>query len=651
MNLKSLSSRLLILVLPPIAGLSFFGIRGTMDKWGTYRAYQVLEKNSAVLQQIGSAVHELQKERGRSAGFLGSKGKQFVAELAEQRQAVDGSLNRLRRLLDHFDPSRFGGSVAGKFQAAQEALRQIPDRRKAVDALALPPTESTTFYTQVISSLLEAIVAMSHLSKDAEVADGIYGYVNFLQAKEQAGIERATLSGAFSANEFTPESLRTFNQVSARQDTFLRVFASFASDTQRQFLEDKVKGPAIEAVAEMRRTAATKATTGAFGIAASAWFDAATTRINLMKEVEDRLAADYDANADRIKRDAWRQFLFFALFTSVVILLTCVIAYRTVRAIARQLLTLAGRLSDGASDLIEAANQVASSSQASASGANQQATSLRETAGTLEQMSTMTRTNAQAADEAKTLSGQARAAADTGSTEMEVMRQAMDAIKASAANIAKVVKSIDEIAFQTNILALNAAVEAARAGEAGAGFAVVAEEVRALAQRSAQAARETAQMIEESVGNSERGVDISSRVGRHFQEIVAKARQVDTLVAQIAVACQEQTKGISQANVSVSQMEKITEAGAQGAEETATRAAELNQQAHQLTTAVGELMLLANGQRENDPLGLPGQPQHGGKRARDQRVATSASEASFASGGRTAPVESSRHSVLTPARN
>jgi methyl-accepting chemotaxis protein len=194
----------------------------------------------------------------------------------------------------------------------------------------------------------------------------------------------------------------------------------------------------------------------------------------------------------------------------------------------------------------------------------------------------------------------------------------MDAIKASAGNIAKILKSIDEIAFQTNILALNAAVEAARAGEAGAGFAVVAEEVRALAQRSATAAKETAEKIADSVRDSDRGVEISGRVVRHFAEIVVKARQVDTLVAEIATASTEQTQGIGQVNDAVSQMDNVTQANAAGAEETASQAQELNAQAAELTAVIGRLLVLIGGARANDPLGRPGETRPGGKRRGDR---------------------------------
>ncbi len=272
-----------------------------------------------------------------------------------------------------------------------------------------------------------------------------------------------------------------------------------------------------------------------------------------------------------------------------------IIAFVIGRTTSRALNTIATQLSDSSAQLSAAAGQVSSASQSLAEGSSEQAASLEETSASLEEMSSMTKRNAGSAHEAKELSAQNRAAADTGATHMEEMRHAMDAIKSSSDAIAKIIKTIDEIAFQTNILALNAAVEAARAGEAGMGFAVVAEEVRALAQRSATAAKETATKIEDAIQRSEHGVTISGKVALVLGEIVEKGRKVDTFVAEIATASSEQSQGIGQLNTAVSQMDKVTQSNASSAEETAAAAEELNAQAAVLQEAVGELRRLVDG--------------------------------------------------------
>jgi hypothetical protein len=260
-----------------------------------------------------------------------------------------------------------------------------------------------------------------------------------------------------------------------------------------------------------------------------------------------------------------------------------------VRVLSRGLNAIAAQLNNGSSQVASASSQVAAASQSLAEGASEQASSLEETSASLEEMSSMTERNADSAESAKTLASETRAAADAGAKDMEEMSSAMADVKAASDNIAKIIKTIDEIAFQTNILALNAAVEAARAGEAGAGFAVVADEVRSLAQRSAQAAKETAEKIENSIQKSHRGAQISEKVTASLSQIVVKARQVDELVGEIAAASKEQAQGIIQVNVAISQMDKITQSNAASAEESASASEELNAQAAALKGGVAEL--------------------------------------------------------------
>jgi len=236
-----------------------------------------------------------------------------------------------------------------------------------------------------------------------------------------------------------------------------------------------------------------------------------------------------------------------------------------------------------------AASQISNSSQTLAEGASEQAASLEETSASLEEMASMTKRNAEAAQNAKQVAGQARSVADSGTAGMQRMSAAMDGIKTSSGEIAKIIKTIDEIAFQTNILALNAAVEAARAGEAGAGFAVVAEEVRSLAQRSAQAAKETASKIEAALVKSEEGARASSEVSSILNEIVGQVRTMDTLVAEIANASSEQSQGIDQVNIAVSQMDKVTQGNAAAAEESAAAAEELTAQSTELQSLTHNL--------------------------------------------------------------
>ena len=269
------------------------------------------------------------------------------------------------------------------------------------------------------------------------------------------------------------------------------------------------------------------------------------------------------------------------------------------RGITKVLTSISSALGDGSNQVVSAAGQVSSSSQSLAEGASEQAASLEETSSSLEELSSMTQRNSGNAQQVNDLAKQSRSAADKGVADMQSMNAAMEAIKVSSDDIAKIIKTIDEIAFQTNILALNAAVEAARAGEAGMGFAVVADEVRNLAQRSAQAAKETAAKIEGAIAKTGQGVEISRKVGEALNEIVTKARQVDELAAEVATASREQTNGITQINLAVSQMDKVTQSNAANAEESAAAAEELNAQAAVMQQAVSELLEMVGGIRES----------------------------------------------------
>jgi len=251
--------------------------------------------------------------------------------------------------------------------------------------------------------------------------------------------------------------------------------------------------------------------------------------------------------------------------------------------------------------LFSAAGQVSVSSQSLAEGASSQAASIEETSASLEEMSSMTKRNAENAEKANELAKQARSSADRGAGDMQAMSSAMQDIKNSSDDIAKIIRTIDEIAFQTNILALNAAVEAARAGEAGMGFAVVADEVRNLAQRSAQAAKETAAKIEGAITNTARGVTISGKVSETLNDIVVKAREMNELATEVAGASREQTQGIVQINTAVGEVDKVVQDNAACAEESAAVVRELNAQTVTMKSSVAELMRLVGMKHIEEP--------------------------------------------------
>lgn len=250
-----------------------------------------------------------------------------------------------------------------------------------------------------------------------------------------------------------------------------------------------------------------------------------------------------------------------------------------------------GSVSGVTTEVSAASSEISQGSQKVAEGASNQASSIEEISASLEEMSSMTAQNADNASEAQALANSAKDAAGRGDVEMAKMKEAIDAIKSSSDETAKIVKTIDQISFQTNMLALNAAVEAARAGDAGKGFAVVAEEVRSLAQRSAEAAKNTAQLIEGSSRNVDNGVVITEGVQRILSEITDGSSKVRDLIAEIAAASKEQAEGIGQITTAVDQVNTVTQENAANSEQSSAAASELENQVRQLTRMIGEYSL------------------------------------------------------------
>lgn len=304
----------------------------------------------------------------------------------------------------------------------------------------------------------------------------------------------------------------------------------------------------------------------------------------LVKEKEAEIA-------DQVATLTWQ---LIPILAGAMVLAVCV-AYCIATSITKPINRIVGSLTEGVSQVTMAADQTSSGSQLVATGASEQASSLEETSASLEQMAAMTRTNAENAKTARQSADRARQAAEEGDRTTVQLNQAMEAINDSASQISKIIKVIEEIAFQTNLLALNAAVEAARAGEHGKGFAVVADEVRNLAQRAGQAAGETTTLIESSVNKAHEGTRVADDVGKVLTSIVGDIVNVSNLLGEIAEATNEQAQGVEQLNGAISQIDKVVQNNAAGAEESAAAAEELSSQGQSLEAMIRDLVSVAYG--------------------------------------------------------
>jgi methyl-accepting chemotaxis protein/methyl-accepting chemotaxis protein-1 (serine sensor receptor) len=300
------------------------------------------------------------------------------------------------------------------------------------------------------------------------------------------------------------------------------------------------------------------------------------------------------AQEQRLSVQIWT--MSFSLIAALIGI--AAVSFIVIRKISGTLREAITDLNQGAWQVASAAGQVSSSSQSLAQGSSEQAASLEETAASSEEINSMARRNNENSRGAAELAKQSQQKFVQTNQSLEQMVDAMVEINTQSNKISKIIKVIDEIAFQTNILALNAAVEAARAGEAGMSFAVVADEVRNLAQRCAQAAKDTATLIEESIAKSKNGELQVNQVATAILSITEESANVKTLIDEVNLGSQEQARGIEQIGRVITQMEQITQNTAASAEESASAAEELSAQSEKLKEIVEHLTALVGGSRQ-----------------------------------------------------
>lgn len=644
-NLK-IRNKLVLMMFFPLAGLMYFASAGVMDKYKVSEDMKDLQLLSDLAVRISALVHETQKERGRTAGYLGAKGKKFVSELPAQRSSTDKRIAGLKGFLQGFDSAAFGDEFKGTLERGLNALDQIDKKRVAVSDLKISSGEAIGYYTNMNAALLDSIGFIGKLSNNSELSIMIAAYVSFLQGKERAGIERAVMSNTFAGDRFGPGMFNKFGSLVEAQNTYVNVFASFASTSQRDFYQSKMQGEYVAEVLRMRKIAFEKAAEGNFGIDASYWFRMITGKINLLKEVEDRLSTDLKSKAVALKKQAWTALVQYLVVTVCAILFAIIVSFFINNGITRPIvlqresmeelasgegdltlrLDVDGKdevaeaavafnnfmdglqemirdIKDASNSIASASEQISSSTEELAAGADNQSRQSNEVAAAIEEMASSVQATFSNAQKSLEVS---RNTAETASKGGEIVTNTMggmsriehavsesgDKVKKlgeRSIQIGKIVGVIKEIAAQTNLLALNAAIEASRAGEHGRGFEVVAEEIRKLAEKSADSTLQITEIVEEIQSDTsltvasmnevtrevEEGTKLSNDTGDSLQDIIKQVKGTVDSIEMVAEASKQQASVSDEVAASVESIASITRETAAGSEEIAQTAQEL----------------------------------------------------------------------------
>ena len=639
--------KILLVALMPILGVC---VLGAILAWGAYKDIQETEqfKNAVeVAIAAGPLVHNLQIERGMSAGYLGSQGRNFSDKLPKHRKKnADPVLKKFFSVVEGAQAQGLPKSFNAQVQGGLDLLSQIKDYRENVTSQKLSVAKAVGYYSGINAQLIGLVDAASKLTSNVELAADVSSYGNFLQSKERAGIERAVGSVGFGKGAFSAAMKQKLTKLIAEQDVYLKVYLSQATDEFAMAYQQAAKDKSFSEVVRMRQIAFSDNSEAIAETQASYWFEQQTKRINKLKELEDQLNGvllpEIETYLAHVELTLLEEILFSlaivgiaigaALFTARTITNPLNDSIRAMDKIAKgdlaipivgrdrldelggiakalelfkkaaaekkaveeeqqeenvRRLKVGEQVNNSVREMRSAVGEISSGNLDLSQRTETQAANVEETTATVQQITENISANGQRMNEVEQIVHQARNKADEGSHAARQAVSAMSEITESSEKITEIIGVIDEIAFQTNLLALNAAVEAARAGEQGRGFAVVASEVRSLAGRSADAAKEIKDLITENVEKIHSGAQHVRETGDLLEGIASQVVEAENALSELSGGVREQVTQMSEINSAVVQVDQITQQNAALVEQAAAASKALEDQMESVLKVIG----------------------------------------------------------------